>query len=197
MGDLRFRVTGEVENRTMLGGVPILYIPLHDAQSLAFGGRPLVTAVVTQGVPAQVPPGCVADRPTGREPNTLSALSAADLVDQQLEVAHVGGGVIIIAALLYVSALQRVRDFAVLKALGSSSMVLLGQPGTPGGGRDADGRGFAADHRNFMGGIFSQPVDIPASAFATLPLVAMIVGLLSSLVALRRATGADPAAAFG
>ena len=33
---------------------------------------------------------------------------------------------IIVAALLYVSALQRVRDFAVLKALGSSSLALFG-----------------------------------------------------------------------
>jgi putative ABC transport system permease protein len=38
---------------------------------------------------------------------------------------------------------------------------------------------------------------IPATAYATLPIVAVAVGLLSSLVAVRRATGADPAAAFG
>jgi putative ABC transport system permease protein len=48
-----------------------------------------------------------------------------------------------------------------------------------------------------MGGLFAQPLAIPASAFFTLPMVAVVVGLLSSLVALRRATGADPAAAFG
>ena len=50
---------------------------------------------------------------------------------------------------------------------------------------------------NFMGGLFKQPVAIPGSAFATLPAIAVAVGLIASLVALRRATGADPAAAFG
>jgi putative ABC transport system permease protein len=47
-----------------------------------------------------------------------------------------------------------------------------------------------------MTGVFSQPVTVPATAYTTLPLVAVIVGVVSSLVALRQATGADPAAAF-
>jgi putative ABC transport system permease protein len=50
---------------------------------------------------------------------------------------------------------------------------------------------------NFMGGMFGQPVDIPGSAFATLPVIAVVVGVVSSLIALRRVTRADPAAAFG
>jgi putative ABC transport system permease protein len=56
---------------------------------------------------------------------------------------------------------------------------------------------FAAIVSNFMGGLFAQPVDIPMNAFFALPIVAVTVGLLSSLIAVRRATGADPAAAFG
>jgi hypothetical protein len=56
---------------------------------------------------------------------------------------------------------------------------------------------FAMIISSFMHGIFAQPVAVPGSAYATLPIVAVIVGLLSSLVALRRATGADPASAFG
>jgi putative ABC transport system permease protein len=47
-----------------------------------------------------------------------------------------------------------------------------------------------------MTGVFNQPVTVPSSAYATLPLVAVIVGLLASLVALRQATNADPVKAF-
>jgi putative ABC transport system permease protein len=47
-----------------------------------------------------------------------------------------------------------------------------------------------------MTGIFAQPIDYPASAYVTLPLSAVLVGLLASLIALRRAVGADPAKAF-
>ncbi len=49
---------------------------------------------------------------------------------------------------------------------------------------------------NFMTGIFDQPVNIPSSSFVVLPLSALVVGLLSSLVALRRAISVDPAMAF-
>jgi putative ABC transport system permease protein len=48
-----------------------------------------------------------------------------------------------------------------------------------------------------MTGLFQQTVDVPASAYYTLPIIAIGVGVVASLVALRRATGADPVAAFG
>ena len=40
-------------------------------------------------------------------------------------------------------------------------------------------------------------VTIPRSAYIVLPVVAVVVGLLSSLIALRRAVTVDPALAFG
>jgi hypothetical protein len=43
---------------------------------------------------------------------------------------------------------------------------------------------------------FAQPVDITADARLVLPLVAVVVGVIASISALRRVTGADPAAAF-
>ena len=72
---------------------------------------------------------------------------------------------IIIAALLYVSALQRVRDFAVLKALGSSTGTLLGSLALQAVIVALLAAAFAAIISNFMGGIFQQPVAIPNSAF--------------------------------
>ena len=104
---------------------------------------------------------------------------------------------IIIAALLYVSALQRVRDFAVLKALGSSTPLLLGSLALQAIVVALLAAAFAAVISNFMSGLFQSPVAIPGSAYVSLPIVAVVVGLLASLVALRQATGADPAAAFG
>ena len=104
---------------------------------------------------------------------------------------------IIIASLLYVSALQRVRDFAVLKAVGASSAALFASLATQAVVVTLAAALFGVVISQFMSGLFAQPVSIPASAYATLPAIAIVVGLLSSLVALRQATGADPAAAFG
>jgi putative ABC transport system permease protein len=104
---------------------------------------------------------------------------------------------IIIAALIYVSALQRVRDFAVLKALGSSSAALFGSLCLQAVLVTLLAAALGTVLSFFMTGVFNQPVSVPASAYATLPLVAVVVGVIASLVAVRRATGADPVAAFG
>jgi putative ABC transport system permease protein len=96
-----------------------------------------------------------------------------------------------------VSALQRVRDFAVLKALGASSRALFGSLALQAVVVTLLAAALAMVACNFMGGLFHQPVVVPGTAFATLPAIAVAVGLIASLVALRRVTGADPAAAFG
>jgi putative ABC transport system permease protein len=103
---------------------------------------------------------------------------------------------IIVAALIYVSALQRVRDFAVLKALGSSSRALFSSLCLQSVIVTLLGAALGMALSTVMTGVFNQPVTVPSSAYATLPLVAVIVGLLASLVALRQATNADPVKAF-
>lgn len=196
VGPDQLSVVGRVGNRTLFGGVPVIYMPIADAQASTLSGRPLITAVVTKGVPAAVPTGLDAVANNVAQQRTLAVLSGAMASINNSKSLMYLVAAIIVAALLYVSALQRVRDFAVLKALGSSSRALFFSLALQSVVVTLAAAGFAAVVCNFMHGLFSQPVAIPASAFATLPLVAVGVGILSSLVALRRATGADPAAAF-
>ncbi|MDE3087154.1 MAG: ABC transporter permease, partial [Acidobacteriota bacterium] len=96
----------------------------------------------------------------------------------------------------YVSALERTRDFAVLKALGSSSVSLFFGLAVQAVVVSLVAAVVAAAIAHFMTGIFAQPVVTPVSAYVVLPVSALVVGLLSSLVALRRAVSVDPAAAF-
>ena len=196
VGTLRFRVVGQVSNRTMLAGTPVIYMTLHDAQALALGGNSLVTAVATRGVPATAPAGLTVLTNQAVEQNDLANLSGAVSSINNSKLIMWLVAAMIVAALLYVSALQRVRDFAVLKALGSSSLALFGSLAAQAVVVTLLAAAFALVISNFMGGLFKQPVAIPGSAFATLPAIAVGVGLVASLVALRRATGADPAAAF-
>jgi putative ABC transport system permease protein len=197
IGSMSFRVVGQVVNRTMLAGLPIVFMPLHDAQVLALGGRPLITAVVTSGIPSGVPAGLAVLTNSEVEHDNLTPLTAAVASINSFKFLMWAVAAIIVAALLYVSALQRVRDFAVLKALGSSSVLLFESLALQAVVVTLIAAVFAAIVANFLGVFFAQPVVIPGSAFATLPVIAIVVGLLSSLVAVRRATSADPAAAFG
>lgn len=197
VGNMQFRVVGTVSNRTLFAGGPILYMSVHDAQNLAFGGKPLITAVVMNGSPQSVPAGLALFKTSGIEHNAVSALSGAikSIDNSKLFMWFIAA--IIVSALLYVSALQRVRDFAVLKALGSSSAMLFASLALQAVVVALLSAVLALILSNFMGGVFAQPVAIPSSAYETIPAVAIVVGLVASLFALRRATSADPASAFG
>jgi len=197
LGAAKFHVVGLVKDRTLDGGMPLIYMTLRDAQKVAFGGQPLVTAIATKGVPSTAPPGLDVLSNERVEHQTLQTLASAVASIRNSRTLMWVVATIIVAALIYVSALQRVRDFAVLKALGSTSAVLFMSLCIQAVTVTLIAAGFAAVACNFMKGVFNQPVVIPESAFVTLPIVAVAVGLLSSLVALRTATGADPVAAFG
>jgi putative ABC transport system permease protein len=191
-----FRVVGVVANRTLLGGVPNAYVTVADAQQVVFGGRDLIGGVLTVGVPTTVPVGYAV--------YTNAQIEKASLAEMASGVSSINGtkffmwviAAIIVAALVYVTALERTRDFAVLKALGSSTWLLFVGLAVQAVTVALAAAVIAAILSNFMTGIFAQPVDIPGSAFVVLPLSALVVGLLASLAALRRAASVDPAAAF-
>lgn len=197
LGSNPLHVVAEVHGRTLAAGVPMLYVGLRDAQQALFGGQQVITAAVTKGVPATVPAGLTSMTPGQIEDSTLMSLAGGVQSIRNCRILMWAVAAIIIAALIYVSALQRVRDFAVLKALGSSSSglflslclqaVVVTLLAAALGGIASTG----------MTGIFPQTVTVHAITYLELPLIAIGVGVLSSVVALRRATGADPAAAFG
>jgi putative ABC transport system permease protein len=178
-----FRVVGVVANRTLLGGVPNAYVTVADAQEVVFGGRALIDGVLTVGVPTTVPVGYAV--------YTNAQIEKASLAEMASGVSSINGtkffmwliAAIIVAALVYVTALERTGLLFVGLAVQAVAVALAAAV-------------IAAILSNFMTGIFAQPVDIPGSAFVVLPLSALAVGLLASLAALRRAASVDPAAAF-
>ena len=191
-----FRVVGVVADRTLLGGVPNAYVTVADAQDVVFGGRALIGAVLTRGAPATVPAGYAVFTNAQIERASLAQLASAVSSINNSKLFMWVIAAIIVAALVYVTALERTRDFAVLKALGSSTRLLFVGLAAQAVAVALIAAVIAAILSTFLTGIFAQPVDIPRSAFIVLPLSALAVGLLASLAALRRAASADPAAAF-
>lgn len=191
-----FHVVGRIDGRTLLGGQPDVYVGIADAQAVAFGGRPLISAVLTTGVPIHLPEGLTAYSNRRIELSSLNQMSAAiSSVDGARSFMWVIAA-IIVSSLVYVGALQRTRDFAIMKALGSSTFLLyLGLAGQA-VVVSVLAACLAAVISNFMGGLFALNVAIPVSVFTTLPLSAIAVGLVASLAALRRAVSIDPAMAF-
>jgi putative ABC transport system permease protein len=191
-----FTVVGLVKDRTLLGGIANAYISLSDAQNIVFGGRPLISGVLTTGVPKSLPAGLVGKTNDQVERASIAQLATAvSSIDNSREFMWLIAAVIV-AALIYVTALERTRDFAVLKALGSSSRLLFAGLATQAILVSLAAAAVGAAISTFMTGLFAQPVDIPGNAYIILPISALIVGLVASLAALRRAVSVDPAVAF-
>jgi ABC-type antimicrobial peptide transport system permease subunit len=127
------------------------------------------------------------ERPLASSTQTIALLDALLLV--------VAAG--IIGSIIYLSALERVRDFAVLKATGASNRALLAGLALQALLLAAAAAVLATILANLLAPVFPFTIEIPTSAYLRLAGLALVVGLLASLTGLRRAVGVDPALAFG
>jgi putative ABC transport system permease protein len=191
-----FVVVGTVVDRTLGGGNPDVFVPVVNAQRALFGGRPLINAVLIRGSPVTLPKGLAAysnarieQQSVDQQASGISSINNARFFMWVIAA-------VIVAALVYMTALERTRDFAVLKALGASSRLLFAGLAFQAVMVALFAAAVAGVISNFMTGVFDQPVVIPSNAFLVLPISAVVVGLLASLAALRPAVSVDPAMAF-
>jgi len=197
LGGHSYQVVGIVNGATMLGGQPLVYMPIATVQQAVTGGRALATAVAVLGTPTNLPRGLVALAPATVVTDTMGQLkSAVSSINSTRWLMWIIA-VVIVAAMLYVAALERKRDFAVLKALGSSSRALFLSLVLEAVIVTLFAALLAEVLASLLTPTFAQPIDITPDARLVLPLVAVAVGIVASVSALRRVTGADPAAAFG
>ena len=191
-----FRVVGLIGDRTLLGGSPLVFVTLSDAQGIAFGEHSSISAILVMGTPTHLPHGLVAYSNSRVELSSLDQMSGAvSSVDSARSFMWIIA-TIIVAALVYVSALERTKDFAILRALGASKSALFLSLAGEAVAVSVMAAAAALVIANYMTGIFALRVDIPISSYATLPLSACLVGLVAALVTLRRAVGVDPSTAF-
>jgi putative ABC transport system permease protein len=190
------RVVGLVSGVTFNFGTPTLLMPVEDAQALAFAGQPLATAFITAGVPKAIPAGLrvVSERQAIADLARVgkSGHQSIDFINVLLWIVAAG----IIGSMVYLSALERMRDFAVLKATGASSGSLLAGLALQAVVLSFTGAVAAAVLAQPLAASFPFPVQIPSAAYLRLLLIAVVVGTLASVAGLRRAIVVDPALAF-
>jgi putative ABC transport system permease protein len=192
----RLEVVGLADRVTWFFGMPTLFLALEDAQAVAFGGQPLAMAVLTRGVPGGVAglerfsnTQAVADL----ERPLVRGLQSIDLISALLWLVAAG----IIGSIMYLSVLERLRELAVLKAVGTSNRSLLAGFAIQAVLLSAAAAVLAMGIATLLAPVFPFTVEIPAAAFPRLVATAMLVGLAASVVGLRRAVSVQPALAFG
>ena len=197
VGDLDLRVVGTSSGIRFNFGTPSLFVALPDAQRLVFDGQRLVMAYAVRGPvsfdASQLRLATNTQAEVDLQRTTKSGSDTVDFLNILLWIVAAG----IVASIVYLNALERTRDFAVLKATGSSNRSIVG------------GLAFQATLLTLLAAVlavgiafalkpgFPFPVTLSGSSVLKIVVVAIVVGLLASLVGVRRAVTTDPAIAIG
>ncbi len=196
LGGVNFKVVGLVSKRSILAGTPLSYMSVADAQKVGFGGRNLASVYVLSGPPTKSIPGWVINTQSDVQQEMVQPLIEAtktiDLVRGLLWFV----AALIVGSVMYLQALERTRDFAVLKATGSSSGSIAGGLALQAIFLTMIASLFALIIAILLAPVFPMNVEIPKSAFLTLPAVAVFTGLIAVLTGLRRSLSVEPAFAF-
>ena len=192
-----FRVGAVTHGMTYFAGVPTVTVSLHEAQRLALDGRPLSTAIVTEGRPTAHGRGFAqldnADvevdlgRPVAQAEQTMRFI--------RMLLWIVGAG--IIGAIVYLTVLERMGEFAALKAIGVSTRHLMSALATQAAVLSLLSALLAAGIEKAIAPAVAMSVEVSPMTLGALPVTAVAAGLAASALAVRRALRADPALAFG
>jgi putative ABC transport system permease protein len=197
VGARTLRVVGIVENSSALARTPNLFLTTEGLQQLSYNGQPIITSIGVAGTPQRVPDGYqILDRAGGV--NDLLrpvqvALSSITIMAVLLWVV----AVLIVGSVVYLSALERLRDFAVFKAIGVTGRSILAGLALQAVVVALLAAVLGVILAQLLAPLFPMTVVVPTYAYISLPLVAILIGLLASLAGLRRAVAVDPALAFG
>ncbi len=193
-----YRVTGLTRNTTFYFSAPTVFLPIEDVQDQFLSGQHLASAIlVTSDRPvaagaeydvltsAQVKSDL--DRPLATTTQTL------EIIDGLLWIMAAGT----IGAIVYMTALERTRDFAVFKATGASGWSIASGLGLEAVVLSLCAALVAVVLALLIAPAFPFPVEITERSVVSLFVVAALVGVVASMAGVRRVAKVDPAAAFG
>ena len=197
VGGLPGTVVGLTEDATILAGVPLTFVTLDFAQQTALGGQDLLLAKLTDQTSQELPDGLKLMTSDMVAADTLlpldGAIASVTLVRALLWLITV----IIIAAIIYITALERTRDFAVLKAVGGKTRDLGMSLLIQGVVMTLIAVAIAGVLQTFIAPTFPLKVRVPSNAWLVIGGGAAIAALAAGLAGVMRVKSTSPAEAFG
>jgi putative ABC transport system permease protein len=191
------RIVGIVENSTALANLPNIFLTTEGAQRLVYGSQQLVASIGIRGTLNQVPAGYHAVDRAGAIADLLRPLKVAvnsiTIVAIMLWIV----AALVVGSVIYLSALERLRDFAVFKAIGVPTRDIAGGLALQAIVVALLAALVGAVMSLALGPLFPMQVIVPVAAFVALPVIAVVIGLIASASGLHRAVSVDPAIAFG
>ena len=202
LGGAAIPVVAQVSETSFYFSMPTVFLPLPVVQHLLYADQDVTSAIVVTGHLTQADAADLA--------GPVSLLGNDDVradYDRVLKSTKDTIGIIntllwlmaagIVAAIVYVSVLERTRDFATLKAIGTSNRALVGGLIGQAAIVSLASAVVSVGVARAISPTFSFPVSVPNGAYIQMVVVAMVVGVIASLAGIRRITRIDPALAFG
>ena len=191
-----FRVVGHAQGSRYNAGAPTLFFTVKEAQRISVDGQPLVMGFAIQGRPRTLPGGTsLASNDDAVRDLRLTIKSATKTIDfVALLTWVIAGGVI--GAIVYLTAIERSRDFAVLRATGLGNRVIVGGLMIQSLTVSLIAAALAIPLALVLRKGMPLPVTLSGSSVVRILIVGIVVGTVASLVSVRRALKTDPALAF-
>ena len=196
ISDRPFTVVGLTTDRTLYGGTPLMFMSLRDAQRVVFLGADLANAVLSEREPRALPDGYVAVEADAVRADAArpleQATSSIKLITFLLWVvsAMILGGVVLL------SAMERRRDFAVMKAVGARTDWLLASLMIQAIAMALAAAALASAIQAFIAPYFPMKVHVTTRDLIQLPVIAVVVAVLAGIGGMRQVARTDPAMAF-
>jgi putative ABC transport system permease protein len=190
-------IVGIVPNSTALAKIPNIFLTTLGLQQVSYNGQPMVTSIGVVGKPRALPAGYQAYDRTGAVKDLIRPLKVAVNSISIVAILLWVVAVLIVGSVVYLSTLERMRDFAVFKAIGTRSRSIMAGLALQALIVALLAAGLGVVLSELLAPLFSMIVAVPAGAYMLLPVVAIGIGLLASLAGLRRVVRIDPALAFG
>jgi putative ABC transport system permease protein len=157
----------------------------------------MVTSIGVVGKPRHLPDGYQSYDRTGAVKDLVRPLKVAVTSISIVAVLLWVVAALIVGSVVYLSALERVRDFAVFKAIGTRTRSIMAGLAMQALVVALLAAIVGVILAQLLAPLFPMIVAVPAGAYLLLPVVAIVIGLLASLAGLKRVVAVDPALAFG
>jgi putative ABC transport system permease protein len=196
VGGKEFRVVGTTTEGRYYFGVPTVFVSLHDAQDIVFKGQPLAMGIAVKGT-TRAPAGTttVTNAQVVSDLNRPLAGGVQSIVVMAVLMWLIAAG--IIGLIVYLSAIERMRDFAVFKATGAPTRLIVGGLMLQAVIVSLVAALLAIGVSKLVGLGLPFPSELGAAGILQLVAISLVVGVLASLAGVRRALTTDPAVAFG
>ncbi|GAB7143177.1 ABC transporter permease [Mycobacterium riyadhense] len=197
IGAHTLRIVGIVPNSTALAKIPNVFLTTQGLQQVSYNGQPMVTSIGIVGTDRQVPDGYQTYDRAGAVSDLLRPLRVAVNSISIVAVLLWIVAALIVGSVVYLSALERLRDFAVFKAIGTPTRSIMAGLALQALVVSLVAAIVGVVLSKLLAPLFPMIVAVPVGAYLALPGVAIVIGLVASLAGLRRVVAVDPALAFG